>query len=269
MGFMQKIFVKFECHMTMYQKTTIGLLVLICILLLILVDFQLSSNKNEVTPIVEADRVTTSVPYLTDPTSNKQRSKDSDSFGCDKSAWDHVYNPSRLKIIEDCITVTGIVEKIRKEKDGDIHIVIRLDNGQENLLNTINNTQQDSCLILEIIHVYPATEPNSAIQSKRDYINQVTIPQQGDHIYATGSYVKDLNNGWMEIHPVSSIIVDQTKFPARSNESQNSYGQTINKNTNPSQSARIGAICNDGTKSTATGRGACSHHGGVKEWIYE
>ena len=27
---------------------------------------------------------------------------------------------------------------------------------------------------------------------------------------------------------------------------------------------RIGAICNDGSYSSATGRGACSHHGGVR-----
>ncbi len=31
---------------------------------------------------------------------------------------------------------------------------------------------------------------------------------------------------------------------------------------------RIGAICNDGTRSSATGRGACSHHGGVARWLY-
>jgi hypothetical protein len=36
-----------------------------------------------------------------------------------------------------------------------------------------------------------------------------------------------------------------------------------------SSGERIGAICNDGTTSTATGSGACSHHGGVKEWIYK
>ena len=29
---------------------------------------------------------------------------------------------------------------------------------------------------------------------------------------------------------------------------------------------RIGAKCCDGTNSSATGRGACSHHGGVKYW---
>ncbi len=31
---------------------------------------------------------------------------------------------------------------------------------------------------------------------------------------------------------------------------------------------RIGAICKDGTTSTATGSGACSHHGGVSCWQY-
>jgi hypothetical protein len=31
---------------------------------------------------------------------------------------------------------------------------------------------------------------------------------------------------------------------------------------------RIGATCNDGTASTATGSGACSHHGGVSCWRY-
>lgn len=31
-------------------------------------------------------------------------------------------------------------------------------------------------------------------------------------------------------------------------------------------SYRIGATCNDGTSSSATGSGACSHHGGVAQW---
>jgi len=31
---------------------------------------------------------------------------------------------------------------------------------------------------------------------------------------------------------------------------------------------RIGAICCDGTESSATGRGACSWHGGVCQWLY-
>jgi hypothetical protein len=31
---------------------------------------------------------------------------------------------------------------------------------------------------------------------------------------------------------------------------------------------RVGAICRDGTRSNATGWGACSHHGGASQWLY-
>jgi hypothetical protein len=37
----------------------------------------------------------------------------------------------------------------------------------------------------------------------------------------------------------------------------------------PTYSYRVGAICADGSYSSATGRGACSWHGGVSEWVYE
>lgn len=39
-------------------------------------------------------------------------------------------------------------------------------------------------------------------------------------------------------------------------------------NTAQTTRHRIGAICKDDTSSTATGRGACSHHGGVSCWKY-
>lgn len=32
---------------------------------------------------------------------------------------------------------------------------------------------------------------------------------------------------------------------------------------------RVGAKCWDGTESYSTGRGTCSHHGGVKYWKHE
>ncbi|HZY80607.1 MAG TPA: hypothetical protein VFE50_13870 [Cyclobacteriaceae bacterium] len=37
----------------------------------------------------------------------------------------------------------------------------------------------------------------------------------------------------------------------------------------PANCIRIGANCKDGTTSTATGSGACSHHGGVASWKYQ
>ncbi len=53
------------------------------------------------------------------------------------------------------------------------------------------------------------------------------------------------------------------------NKSQRKYKQYSNYKYKKINRIRVGAICNDGTTSKATGRGACSHHGGVKEWIYE
>jgi hypothetical protein len=38
--------------------------------------------------------------------------------------------------------------------------------------------------------------------------------------------------------------------------------------TQQSSGGRTGAVCNDGTTSSATGSGACSHHGGVAYWTY-
>lgn len=32
--------------------------------------------------------------------------------------------------------------------------------------------------------------------------------------------------------------------------------------------ARTGAVCEDGTETSAVGNGACSGHGGEDEWIY-
>lgn len=36
----------------------------------------------------------------------------------------------------------------------------------------------------------------------------------------------------------------------------------------PTSTTRTGAICRDGWHSSATGSGACSHHGGVDHWLY-
>lgn len=43
---------------------------------------------------------------------------------------------------------------------------------------------------------------------------------------------------------------------------------TIRLHENSKYKYRVGATCSDGWHSNATGRGACSHHGGVSEWLY-
>lgn len=46
------------------------------------------------------------------------------------------------------------------------------------------------------------------------------------------------------------------------------YTPTPTPTPTPTAGSRIGAICRDGWRSSATGRGACSHHGGVAQWLY-
>src|SRR5437762_2683140 len=56
-----------------------------------------------------------------------------DSSSCDPDLWKHVYNPSRLKVVNKCITATGVITESHAETDGDQHLLLKLDSGQENL----------------------------------------------------------------------------------------------------------------------------------------
>ena len=84
-----------------------------------------------------------------------------------------------------------------------------------------------------------------------------TIKQQG--VAGSKKICKPSKPGYEDkveviAQPVSHVIV-RTPKPAPQPVQQQHY--------------RVGAICRDGRRSYATGRGACSHHGGVSEWLYE
>ena len=65
-------------------------------------------------------------------------------------------------------------------------------------------------------------------------------------------------------NPVTEIYTTGTKAPEPYTGSyQSLFGNNLNYYEEGS-----GAICNDGSYSNATGRGACSWHGGVSEWLY-
>lgn len=133
------------------------------------------------------------------------------SFGqkqvpCDTSLWQRVYHANRLIVKEECKTVTGTIFSEKKEPDGDIHIKLRLDAGQGELLNEKNIKKEDSCLVIEPICVGTVTQPG-AIGTCNNYVNQIEIPKIGQHVRVTGSYVLDTKHGWLEIHPITKIEV--------------------------------------------------------------
>jgi hypothetical protein len=145
-----------------------------------------------------------------------------------------VYSPGRLHLEDRCVTISGTVDCLKSEPDGDIHIRLRPDSRFIGLLRPANALQ--TCvdqpsphLVVEIIpqHPHGLFRTNSA-----DAGGFVTppAPNPGDHIVVTGPYVIDTNSlhrilyqgrpaeNWAEIHPAWAISVDNRAEPGRPNQ---------------------------------------------------
>lgn len=70
-------------------------------------------------------------------------------------------------------------------------------------------------------------------------------------------------------------IEEEATRRAQQQQSQKSYNNASSGSgsgsggVNTGNGARRGAVCGDGTTSSATGSGACSRHGGVSYWLYD
>jgi hypothetical protein len=122
---------------------------------------------------------------------------------CNDSLWNHVYNPSRLEIVDKCITVTGNIDSIRTERDGDLHIQLSPDPPHAHLVNQANQENQFGDLVLEPICIGKVTQA-TAITACQNFHQNIDIPSVGSHVQVIGSYVLDKEHGeWAEIHPVT------------------------------------------------------------------
>lgn len=124
--------------------------------------------------------------------------------GCDASLWNHVYSPKRLQQLASCVSVTGTIDESNVDEDGDQHFLLKLDAGQDTLVNKRNDKKKSGDLVLEIVCANPTTmkKPSSACAG---FTNPVAVLPVGAHVRATGTYVLDTHNGWVEIHPVSKL----------------------------------------------------------------
>jgi hypothetical protein len=137
-------------------------------------------------------------------------SSPSEEGKCDQNLWNHVYNPTRLQVVDTCKSATGVIESKRVEKDGDYHIRVKLDPPFSNLINSANIKNQFGDLVVEPICMNPVTQVDAISACQNFHQNIISIPPIGSHVNITGSYVLDKEHGsWAEIHPVSSI----TKIP--------------------------------------------------------
>ncbi|HEX7940085.1 MAG TPA: SH3 domain-containing protein [Gemmatimonadaceae bacterium] len=138
------------------------------------------------------------------------------TVGCGDGRWKHVYNPQRLAVRRQCVTVSGIIvdasggdhkDGARHEKDGDTHSWLKLDHQFAGMLNAGNKSDENGNLVFEIVCHYSVTQA-TAKAACSGFTDHTVIPPIGSHVEITGSFVQDDNHAhWNEIHPVSKIVV--------------------------------------------------------------
>jgi hypothetical protein len=153
-----------------------------------------------------------------------------------------VYLSGRLRLLDRCLTVSGTVDCLKLEPDGDVHLRVRLDPRYAGLLKPANDLQtcadhRGPHLVVEIIPQHKTGvlfRTNDA--DAGGFVTPVT-PIAGDHIVATGPYVIDTNalhrilyqgraaENWAEIHPAWAIRVDGPAGSGRTNQFGPEFGE--------------------------------------------
>ena len=137
-----------------------------------------------------------------------------EAASCDMSLWAHVYHgrfPSakdRLQVINPCLTVTGTIVGAKAEADGDWHIQLEVDSQYRSLLNQANLDNQHGFLVLEPICSNYVSQKDTIEEGVCDGFSQQIFDANlvGHRVTVTGAYVIDMQHGWTEFHPVTSIV---------------------------------------------------------------
>lgn len=127
------------------------------------------------------------------------------SVACTPTDQDrYVYNPSRLEVGEACTHVSGTVQAVRREADGDLHILVALDSPYAFLLRPANQGVELGDLVVEPVCVRTVTQVDAVgvCASDPDPLAP-PYPAVGQHVWMEGRYVFDLDHGgWAELHPL-------------------------------------------------------------------
>lgn len=154
-----------------------------------------------------------------------------------------VYLSGRLHIIDRCMTVSGTVDCLKVEPDGDVHVRLRMDPQFVGILKPANSLQTcadhpGAHLVVEIIPQHPQGVLFRTNNADSAGFIDPPLPRPGDHIRVTGPYVIDTNSlhrilyqgraaeNWAEIHPVWAIRVDQSAQPGQPNQFGPEFGES-------------------------------------------
>ena len=166
-----------------------------------------ATSSPEVTATASAPP-STAAGTVTAATSSPAPSGTPPATACAAGPKEHVYHPDRLRNLAPCVTVSGTIDLIRHEPDGDDHVLLRLDPGQlcagQDCLNAENASKQRGDLVLEPVCEHTVTQQD-AVAACEGFHNPLVVPKVGTHASVTGPWVLDLEHGWNEIHPVESF----------------------------------------------------------------
>ncbi len=113
---------------------------------------------------------------------------------CKEFVMDGVWGPERLRIVDGCVTVEGVVvSHPNMVEDGDIVFDVELDPEYRYMLSTGSYVLRKGYIHVEIV------------PEDRD---EVYVPMKGERVRITGAWVVDTDHGsWAEIHPAWRIEV--------------------------------------------------------------
>ena len=154
-----------------------------------------------------------------------------------------VYLSGRLRVIDRCMTVSGTVDCLKLEPDGDVHVRLRVDPQFDRLLTPANSLQTcadhpGSHLVVEIIPQHPLGILFRTNNADAGGFIDPRVPAPGEHITVTGPHVIDTNSlhrvlyqgraaeNWAEIHPAWAIRVDQPAKPGQPNQFGPEFGES-------------------------------------------
>jgi hypothetical protein len=108
---------------------------------------------------------------------------------CDQSLWKHVYQPTRLRVLDPCITITGTITKIGLDPDGDTHVLLAPDSQFLQYVNNVNVKQLNGNLMVEAVcfhHIKPSLiDANAACQNYQSILlfhHHIAMCRLQDHM---------------------------------------------------------------------------------------
>lgn len=114
----------------------------------------------------------------------------------------YVYHPDRLTVLRACLRVSGTIALARNEKDGDLHILLRLDAPYAGYLTPANANERGD-LVVEPVCVGAVGQADAVATCAADADPLTSLPSVGLHVWMEGRYVLDTQHGgWAELHPL-------------------------------------------------------------------